>query len=73
MSIRVSIVEDNLLLRDSLSKLINVSEGFLCVSSHVNAELARAKLPCVKPEVILMDIIHQAVPAARQAANGLVG
>ncbi|MCX6895443.1 MAG: response regulator transcription factor [Verrucomicrobia bacterium] len=56
MKIRVSIVEDNLRLRGSLSKLIELSEGFECASRHETAESALAELPGVKPDVILMDI-----------------
>ncbi len=56
MKIRVSIVEDNLRLRGSLAKLIELSEGFECASQHASAELAIAELPRIKPDVILMDI-----------------
>jgi len=56
MKIRVSIVEDNLRLRGSLTKLIDLSEGFECASSHASAESALAELPLTKPDVILMDI-----------------
>ena len=56
MQIRVSIVEDNLRLRGSLVKLIELSEGFECASQHASAEAALAELPRTKPDVILMDI-----------------
>ena len=56
MKIRVSIVEDNQRLRGSLTKLIELSEGFECVGSHADAEAALAELPRTKPDVILMDI-----------------
>lgn len=56
MKIRVSIVEDNLRLRGSLAKLIELSEGFECASQHASAEAALAELPRIKPDVILMDI-----------------
>ena len=56
MKIRVSIVEDNVRLRGSLTKLIDISEGFECVSQHATAEAALAELPRTKPDVILMDI-----------------
>jgi DNA-binding NarL/FixJ family response regulator len=56
MKIRVSIVEDNLRLRGSLTKLIELSEGFECMGSHADAEEALVQLPLTKPDVILMDI-----------------
>ncbi len=56
MKIRVSIVEDNLRLRGSLTKLIDLSEGFECASQHETAESALTELSGVKPDVILMDI-----------------
>lgn len=55
-TIRVSIVEDNARLRGSLSKLIELSEGFECVSQHASGEAALAELPRHKPQVVLMDI-----------------
>jgi len=56
LKIRVSIVEDNLRLRGSLTKLIELSEGFECASAHATAEAALADLPGLRPDVILMDI-----------------
>ena len=56
MSIRVSIVEDNNRVRTSLARLIELSDGFKCVSEHSTGEEALASLPGAKPEVVLMDI-----------------
>jgi DNA-binding NarL/FixJ family response regulator len=56
MSIRVSIVEDNNRVRASLAKLIELSDGFKCVSEHSTGEEALAALPKSKPDVVLMDI-----------------
>src|SRR5262245_25590628 len=56
MSIRVSIVEDNARVRSSLAKLIELTQGFRCVSTHGTAESALAELPRSKPAVVLMDI-----------------
>ena len=56
MSIRVSIVEDNVRVRASLSRLIELSDGFRCVSEHSSGEDAVAALPATKPDAILMDI-----------------
>ena len=56
MKIRVSIVEDDGRVRNGLVQLINLSEGFQCVSQHSSAEVALADLPAAKPDVVLMDI-----------------
>lgn len=56
MSIRVSIVEDDNRVRASLARLIELSDGFECVSDHSTGEEALASLPKTKPEVVLMDI-----------------
>lgn len=55
-NIRVSIVEDNARLRGSLSKLIELTPGFECVSEHMSGEDALAALPRLRPDVVLMDI-----------------
>lgn len=56
MAIKVSIVEDDEGVRDSLAALINDAEGFQCISSHASAEDAIAQIPLKKPDVVLMDI-----------------
>ena len=56
MSIRVSIVEDNNRVRSSLARLIELSDGFKCVSEHPTGEEAITALPKAKPDVVLMDI-----------------
>jgi len=56
MNIRVAIVEDDRTVRENLSVLINDAPGFCCVGSYSSAEEAYARLPDVRPEVILMDI-----------------
>lgn len=56
VKIRVSIVEDDARVRSGLVQLINISEGFQCVSHHANAEVALTDLPAAKPDVVLMDI-----------------
>ncbi|HXG46477.1 MAG TPA: response regulator transcription factor [Methylomirabilota bacterium] len=52
----VAIVEDDESIRSSLALLIDGAAGFRCVSTHANAEAALARLPHVKPDVVLMDI-----------------
>lgn len=56
MAIKVSIVEDDEGVRESLATLINDAEGFQCLSSHATAEDAIAQIPQKKPDVVLMDI-----------------
>lgn len=53
--IRVSIVEDDDSLRDTLARYLDV-RGFSCASAHGSAEEALRELPKIKPHVILMDI-----------------
>lgn len=56
MSIRVAIVEDNSRVRNSLARLIELSDGFERASEHACGEDALAALPKSKPDVVLMDI-----------------
>src|SRR5438132_2675961 len=56
MDIRVAIVEDDRVVRENLSVLINAAPGFSCVGSCASAEEACEQLPEVAPEVVLMDI-----------------
>ena len=55
-NIRVSIVEDDARVRGALEKLMQVSPGFECLSTHSSGEAALAELPAVGPDVVLMDI-----------------
>lgn len=54
--IKVSVVEDDDEVRQSLVVLINGSEGYTCVSSHRSAEDAVLGIPTRQPDVVLMDI-----------------
>lgn len=54
--IKVSVVEDDDEIRQSLVVLINGSEGYTCVSSHRSAEEAILGIPARQPNVVLMDI-----------------
>jgi DNA-binding NarL/FixJ family response regulator len=56
MAIKVSIVEDNDQLRDTLAKMIGRAAGFEYVGSHPSAEAGLAAIPGEKPDVVLMDI-----------------
>jgi DNA-binding NarL/FixJ family response regulator len=54
--IKVSIVEDDAGIRESLAILINGSTGFKCISTFPNAEAALKEIPLAWPDVVLMDI-----------------
>ncbi len=54
--IRVSVVEDDKMVREVLEILLNGSPGFKCVAAYENGEDAVAGLPEVNPDVVLMDI-----------------
>jgi DNA-binding NarL/FixJ family response regulator len=54
--IRVSIVDDEVDLRENIAGYVDAAKGFHCVSVHSNAEEALAHLPQEKPDVVLMDI-----------------
>ncbi len=54
--ITVSIVDDEVKLRQSIETFVNGAPGFKCVSSYGSAEAALKDLPAEKPDVVLMDI-----------------
>jgi DNA-binding NarL/FixJ family response regulator len=56
MTISVSIVEDDLKVRESLARLIDSTNGYRCVSQHASGEDALREIPKVNPQVTLMDI-----------------
>jgi len=56
MTISVSIVEDDLKVRESLARLIDSSSGYRCVSQHASGEDALREIPRINPQVVLMDI-----------------
>jgi DNA-binding NarL/FixJ family response regulator len=56
MAIRVSIVEDDARVRESLVGLVSRAPGFQCISHYSTGEEALVDIPKQKPEVVLMDI-----------------
>ncbi len=54
--INVVIVEDNKIINDSLSLLINRAEGFSCIGSFLDCESMIKKIKDLKPDILLMDI-----------------
>src|SRR5438094_193340 len=56
MPVKVSLVEDNDRVRESLASLIDGARGFRCVGAHRSAEAALRLVPEEEPDVVLMDI-----------------
>jgi DNA-binding NarL/FixJ family response regulator len=56
VSIRVAIVEDDRLFRESLARFIEDTPGFSSAGTCTTAEEAWRVLPPLQPEVVLMDI-----------------
>jgi DNA-binding NarL/FixJ family response regulator len=54
--IRVTIVEDNDRVRESLARVIDGAKGFRCAGAHSSAETALKQIPADRPDVVLMDI-----------------
>lgn len=54
--ISVAIVEDDRVFSDGVKTLLNSTRGFRCVAECSSAEDALARLPVLKPQVVLMDI-----------------
>jgi len=56
LNISVSIIEDDLELRNILTGWITQADGLQCLSQYSNAESAVARLQKDKPDVVLVDI-----------------
>jgi DNA-binding NarL/FixJ family response regulator len=54
--LRVSVVEDDGVVREQLVHQLEHAPGFKCVSHHRSAEEALERLPAHAPDVVLMDI-----------------
>jgi len=54
--IRVAIVEDDVLLRNALSRMLQEADGLCCTAGFASAEEALAALPDCPPHVLLLDI-----------------
>jgi DNA-binding NarL/FixJ family response regulator len=54
--IKVSIVDDEKNLCESIATFVSGSAGFRCVSTYNSAEAALEGLPAERPDVVLMDI-----------------
>lgn len=56
MPIRVSIIEDDRRVRESLAILINGADNLRCLSTHATGEEALQEISHKPPDVVLMDI-----------------
>ena len=56
MSIKISIVEDQPEMRESLVAWLGDAPGLRCVGAHATGEDALKKIPAENPDVVLMDI-----------------
>lgn len=54
--VRVSVVEDDSVVREQIVHQIECVAGFACVSNHRSGEEAVESLPAYEPDVVLMDI-----------------
>ena len=54
--IKVSIVEDDAKLRETVMRYFAGQTGFRCLKAYANAEAALADIPLHLPDVVLMDI-----------------
>lgn len=54
--IRVSIVEDQIIIRKGLRDLLNESHDFVCVADYSDAEQALEGIPHNVPDIVIMDI-----------------
>ncbi len=55
-TIKIIVYEDNPDLRESLSVLLNNSEGFELLGAFVNCENVETQIKNLRPDVVLMDI-----------------
>lgn len=56
MEIRVAIFEDNKLVREALTAILNGTPGYLCCGAFPNGENWEVNLQVSRPDVVLMDI-----------------
>jgi DNA-binding NarL/FixJ family response regulator len=54
--IKVTVVDDNPDVRNSLEKIITGSDGFELIGSYGDGEEAVILIPLIKPDLVLMDI-----------------
>lgn len=55
-TIRVSIVDDDEGIRNSMCRLLGSHPDFECVSTHPHGRSACSEIPKIRPDVVIMDI-----------------
>ena len=55
-NIKVSIVEDDRLIREALTDMLNEADGFECIGAYNDCESALKDIKLNRPSVMLMDI-----------------
>jgi DNA-binding NarL/FixJ family response regulator len=76
LSVSVSIVEDDPVIREQLGLFLGKAGDLKCLSQHSSAEEALRELPRLKPQVVLMDINlpgMSGIDCARQLRKQLPG
>jgi len=56
MKITISIVDDDVGVRDSISQFLRTARGFQCLTAYASAKEALGGIPQEHPNVVLMDI-----------------
>lgn len=56
MAIKVLVVDDSLVFRETLSRLLNAESGIEVIGACVDAFSAKEKLEKVKPDVLILDV-----------------
>ncbi|MCZ6702921.1 MAG: response regulator transcription factor, partial [Ignavibacteria bacterium] len=54
--VRIVIVEDDDVIRESFVSLLNDNERFICIADYDNCEEAIKRLAMDEPDIVLMDI-----------------
>src|ERR1041384_4569971 len=57
MTIKVCIIEDDDPLRRAYVAILNQTDGFRCVGDFHTGESAIDKIPALKPDVVLVDLV----------------
>lgn len=55
-NLRISLVEDDDIIRNSIESMLNESDGFECIGSYNSCEKAVKAIPDQAPDIVLMDI-----------------
>lgn len=53
---KVIIIEDDKIIRESFTYIVNSSDKFICIGSYASAEEALSNLRRTRPDIVLMDI-----------------